>query len=96
MLLHSTQETTYIPANHHILPFYIQTGEEVLRLYSWDGSTIGMCLLYLACIMAAFLLLGYLALRRSLPRYMTVAEPNKTKAATAAQAPATAIVAVVS
>lgn len=62
-----------------------QTGEDVLSLYSWDGSSIGLCLLYLACIMAAFLLLGYGMLRRSLPRYMSVTkEPTEVAAGTTA------------
>lgn len=52
-----------------------QTGKEVLNLYSWDGSSIGLCLLYLGIIMAVFLLLGYVVLRRSLPKYMPVAKP---------------------
>lgn len=51
-----------------------------MSLYSWDGVGIGACLLYLACIMAAFLFLGYLVLRRSIPRYMPVAVPAIVKA----------------
>ena len=61
----------------------------MLSLYSWDGPSIGLCLLYLACIMAAFLLLGYGVLRRSLPRYMSVAKPAEGAVAAAA---ATAVV----
>jgi hypothetical protein len=52
-----------------------------------------MCLLCLACIMAAFLLLGYIVLRRSLPHYMNVTDTEETELSTttAETAPAKAV-----
>ncbi len=54
----------------------LATGEEVLSLYSWDGTTVGHCLMYIVIIMATLLLLGYLVLRHSLPTYMKVHGKN--------------------
>lgn len=50
----------------------LATGKEVLSLYSWDESTVGQSMLAISIIMGVLLTMGYVILRMSLPRYMTV------------------------
>jgi len=51
-----------------------QTGEEVLKNYSWDGESIGLSILWMVVITFVFLVVGYGILRKSLPSYLKVSD----------------------